>query len=181
MDPDRFDSLTRGLNSRRAAITGLFGGIAGLTGWVDPGSADAHKRRKKKRKQKQRKKQEKNSRPDVPPPPTCNDGVKNGNETGVDCGGSCVRCVNGNTCASRDDCLSGLCLDSNCEACGTTAQCNGGADGPCACEGTAEGTVVCNSSSVVVDDLTSCGQCPPGTNCFAGFGGFKCMLPCGAE
>ncbi|MBL0025177.1 MAG: hypothetical protein IPO98_09285 [Saprospiraceae bacterium] len=24
--------------------------------------------------------------------PTCNDGIKNGNETGVDCGGSCAPC-----------------------------------------------------------------------------------------
>ncbi|MBL0025175.1 MAG: hypothetical protein IPO98_09275 [Saprospiraceae bacterium] len=26
------------------------------------------------------------------PAPTCNDGIKNGNETGVDCGGSCAPC-----------------------------------------------------------------------------------------
>jgi len=28
----------------------------------------------------------------VPPGPTCNDGVKNGDETGIDCGGSCPPC-----------------------------------------------------------------------------------------
>lgn len=29
---------------------------------------------------------------DVDPDPTCNDGIKNGDETGVDCGGSCPAC-----------------------------------------------------------------------------------------
>ena len=34
--------------------------------------------------------------------PTCNDGVQNGNETGVDCGGSCTPCQTGNQyCASQ--------------------------------------------------------------------------------
>src|SRR6185436_12762472 len=28
----------------------------------------------------------------LPPPPSCSDGVQNGNETGVDCGGSCAAC-----------------------------------------------------------------------------------------
>ncbi len=30
--------------------------------------------------------------------PTCNDGVQNGDETGVDCGGSCPACITGPTC-----------------------------------------------------------------------------------
>ncbi|WP_044401502.1 GEVED domain-containing protein [Lacinutrix sp. Hel_I_90] len=34
--------------------------------------------------------------------PTCNDGIQNGNETGVDCGGSCAPCQTGNQyCASQ--------------------------------------------------------------------------------
>ncbi len=32
---------------------------------------------------------------DNPPGPTCDDGVQNGNETGVDCGGDCAPCDNG--------------------------------------------------------------------------------------
>jgi hypothetical protein len=36
--------------------------------------------------------------------PTCNDGVQNGDETGVDCGGSCTPCQTGNQyCASNGD------------------------------------------------------------------------------
>jgi len=30
----------------------------------------------------------------TPPPPTCDDGIQNGNETGVDCGGDCDPCDN---------------------------------------------------------------------------------------
>ncbi|MEZ4825430.1 MAG: M43 family zinc metalloprotease [Bacteroidia bacterium] len=30
--------------------------------------------------------------------PTCSDGIQNGNETGIDCGGSCDPCSGGNTC-----------------------------------------------------------------------------------
>ncbi|MFZ1750684.1 MAG: T9SS type A sorting domain-containing protein, partial [Saprospiraceae bacterium] len=29
--------------------------------------------------------------------PTCSDGIKNGNETGIDCGGSCVPCTSGSS------------------------------------------------------------------------------------
>ncbi len=32
---------------------------------------------------------------DTPPDPTCDDGIQNGNETGVDCGGDCAPCDNG--------------------------------------------------------------------------------------
>lgn len=31
---------------------------------------------------------------DTPQPPTCSDGIQNGNETGIDCGGSCPTCDN---------------------------------------------------------------------------------------
>ena len=35
---------------------------------------------------------------DVTPEPTCNDGEQNGDETGVDCGGSCTPCDTGGDC-----------------------------------------------------------------------------------
>ena len=48
--------------------------------------------------------------------PTCADGVKNGTETGVDCGGaSCPRCVAGQGCGKGSDCVSGVCI-STCRA-----------------------------------------------------------------
>lgn len=42
--------------------------------------------------------------------PTCSDSVKNGNETGVDCGGAtCPSCVNGQPCNANSDCMSMFC------------------------------------------------------------------------
>ena len=43
-------------------------------------------------------------------PPSCDDGVKNGDESDVDCGGStCPRCVDGLACTGGDDCASKVC------------------------------------------------------------------------
>lgn len=51
------------------------------------------------------------------PPPPCQDGVKNGNETSMDCGGACAakgfRCADGQPCIVADDCLSGKCEAPN--------------------------------------------------------------------
>lgn len=49
--------------------------------------------------------------------PTCTDGIKNGDETDVDCGGtSCVRCAVGRRCTADLDCKTGTCnaVDSAC-------------------------------------------------------------------
>jgi hypothetical protein len=52
---------------------------------------------------------------DAGPPPTCDDGVRNGRETGVDCGGgSCEACALGQACAIDADCESGNCNGSTC-------------------------------------------------------------------
>ncbi len=42
--------------------------------------------------------------------PSCTDGVKNGNETGIDCGGgTCPACALNETCVTDSDCASGFC------------------------------------------------------------------------
>jgi hypothetical protein len=38
-------------------------------------------------------------------PPSCSDGVQNGDETDVDCGGGCPRCWLGQRCAETSDCF----------------------------------------------------------------------------
>jgi hypothetical protein len=43
----------------------------------------------------------------------CDDGVQNGREHGVDCGGPCKNCL-GAFCASPGDCISGFCADGRC-------------------------------------------------------------------
>jgi len=48
---------------------------------------------------------------------SCTDGVLNGEETQVDCGGTvCRGCAPGGACVVPGDCLSGLCTDSTCDA-----------------------------------------------------------------
>lgn len=47
--------------------------------------------------------------------PTCSDGIQDGNETDVDCGGgTCGRCAAGKTCKAPADCLTGECAMGKC-------------------------------------------------------------------
>jgi hypothetical protein len=46
---------------------------------------------------------------------TCTDGVKNGMETDVDCGGTCLGCGLGKPCVVGTDCASGVCTASMCQ------------------------------------------------------------------
>jgi hypothetical protein len=46
--------------------------------------------------------------------PTCTDSTKNGDETGIDCGGSCPKCAPGGGCISGADCQSGVCQAKLC-------------------------------------------------------------------
>src|SRR5690606_27722391 len=43
------------------------------------------------------------------PLPACDDGLHNGDETDVDCGGSCGACPDGAGCLGGGDCVSGVC------------------------------------------------------------------------
>ncbi|MBX3186537.1 MAG: DUF1554 domain-containing protein [Labilithrix sp.] len=56
------------------------------------------------------------SQPNGPPAPTCSDGVANGTETDVDCGGSCAtRCARGKLCQASTDCVNGtICENGRC-------------------------------------------------------------------
>ncbi len=46
--------------------------------------------------------------------PTCDDGVKNGDESDVDCGGSCDPCAIGKDCLLNEDCESFNCVNGSC-------------------------------------------------------------------
>ncbi len=48
--------------------------------------------------------------------PTCTDQVRNGDETDVDCGGSCKQCNNGKRCTLDSDCSSNYCSQGICKA-----------------------------------------------------------------
>ena len=48
--------------------------------------------------------------------PTCNDGVRNQDETDIDCGGdSCPKCHDSRICKVGQDCTSGVCTSNICQ------------------------------------------------------------------
>lgn len=47
--------------------------------------------------------------------PHCNDGVVDGSESDVDCGGYCLPCAAGKYCGSNFDCASGVCVNNICQ------------------------------------------------------------------
>ena len=51
-------------------------------------------------------------------PPSCSDGVHNGGEAAVDCGGGCPpgSCDDGEPCGAAGDCQSGVCTGSACQS-----------------------------------------------------------------
>jgi Collagen triple helix repeat (20 copies)/Stigma-specific protein, Stig1 len=80
--------------------------------------------------------------------PTCSDGIKDGNETDIDCGGgTCPTCANGKHCVVGNDCQSGVCSNGICQS----PSCNDGIkDGN-------ETDVDCGGGT--------CPQCPIGEHC----------------
>ncbi len=47
---------------------------------------------------------------------SCGDGMKDGKETDVDCGGGCMPCADGRGCTLGSDCESQVCLNAQCAA-----------------------------------------------------------------
>jgi hypothetical protein len=114
---------------------------------------------------------------------SCSDQVRNGSETDVDCGGSCARCVNGKVCATRADCVGGLCAGGTCQACAVDGDCGSDGDGFCYCaEPATGGPKVCTKANQTGSNVMSCASCPIDTFCFnEGTPGiYYCFKPCGA-
>jgi cysteine-rich repeat protein len=97
---------------------------------------------------------------------TCGDGVQNGEETDLDCGGpACVKCADLLSCGFGSDCQSGICKNGKCKvpACNdmvdngqeTDVDCGGPACPKCA---TGEG---CSVNSDCLSDLCSGTTCLP--------------------
>jgi pectin methylesterase-like acyl-CoA thioesterase len=88
---------------------------------------------------------------------TCSDNVRNGNETDIDCGGSCGRCANTKHCAVSADCLSSACNAAGiCVECLTADTCPGQdgecshrtcTDGACGVAAVAAGTVLATQTA----------------------------------
>jgi hypothetical protein len=87
----------------------------------------------------------------VQPLPLCANGVRDINESDVDCGGpQCVPCAIGRLCRAASDCQSGIC----------------GIDGRCAANSCSDGIRDGNESDV--DCGGSCPACPAGLLCRTG-------------
>jgi len=57
--------------------------------------------------------------------PTCSDGIKNSDETDVDCGGHCGKCAPDKQCLVNADCGFACRADKTCAACTVGADCSG--------------------------------------------------------
>ena len=192
VDRSRFDDLVRSLSAARSRrdLARLLGGLGlGPALWSRPDDADARRCppcRKKKRGKCKGKKRDGTPCPGGEcrggrcRPVSCFDGIRNGAETDVDCGGTCVvRCQEGRRCLSRSDCLTGYCPGGTCQECGTDGDCPNDLDGPCYCDRTAGGQKRCNKAGASATGA-SCAACFAGTNCVkVDVGRFNCYLPCG--
>ena len=93
----------------------------------------------------------------------CDDGVRNGTETGIDCGGSCrARCPLGEGCATSEDCQQGACAGSPpvCTTCGDGALNGDETDRDCggSCTGCADGHR-CRRDADCLSGLCTVGVC----------------------
>ena len=211
MDAERFDTLLRSLSmnhSRRRALRLLAGSaLGGLLGRRESGPGEAHdllgkcKKKsgeaKKKCLKKAKKHAAQHASETVPPPPprsrpTCaKDGVKNGSESDIDCGGGiCPRCGPGLKCNSRNDCITARCHTGGCQQCSfdSTAPCGTDASGAaCACRDFLHNGLTfrgCYNTAVAATTVDSCAQCPPDSLCkrdaFSAFQ-YNCLTPCRAK
>ncbi|MSP62028.1 MAG: hypothetical protein EXR72_17190 [Myxococcales bacterium] len=110
---------------------------------------------------------------------SCSNRVRDGDETGVDCGGSCRRCYLGvgSSCSSASDCMATLCCDPATARCQARSFSCGGDEGAWC--------VVCKSPLGCrrSGEKPRCGpDCPvpghgctfPNGNCFSGDDDFAC-------
>ncbi len=66
------------------------------------------------------------------PMPSCTDGIQNGDESDVDCGGFCSPCTLTKICRAHSDCASVHCIDTKCRECAPgTNQCVGNKSSAC--------------------------------------------------
>jgi len=119
--------------------------------------------------------------------PGCSDAVKNGTETGIDCGGSCGPCPSGDPCAGNADCQSGSCASGTCaDTCSdgvkngteTDVDC-GGACWRCAAAkacatNTDCGSRVCQGGTCAACVDTACPECDEGYDCCTYSGACGC-------
>src|SRR5207248_1710518 len=126
---------------------------------------------------------------------SCSDSIKNQDETGVDCGGTCVAqgktCPNGAGCVLPADCASQYCSGHVCASCSAgTHLCSNSClsnTSPNSCGSScASGSHACSNACVSNTSTSSCGAsctpcAPPGdVNAHATCDGTSCGVACNA-
>ena len=185
MDSHSFDRLAASLarpHDRRGLLYLLGASALGAASVLAVGSAEsAAKKRGGKKKRPKGKKPRNTDAANAAP--TCSDNAKNGNETDVDCGGSCGRCNVGKTCASRDDCTTALCTGGVCVEWVNQADCGLDSDGNnCATRINAQNQKICTRINGRFFATGACADhCLASEQCVLPIsGGVECVLPCGA-
>ncbi|HLC66749.1 MAG TPA: hypothetical protein VJK52_03870, partial [Candidatus Nanoarchaeia archaeon] len=102
--------------------------------------------------------------------PTCEDGIKNQDETDVDCGGICDPCADGLQCGTGpnadENCQSELCNDGVCESCPDDGQGIAKSHGPAECGHCSDGIKTPGTDETDVDcGGSQCGPCNIGKIC----------------
>jgi len=92
----------------------------------------------------------------------CDDGVKNGDELGTDCGGACPACAEGEPCARAADCASAICQNNVCMPSSCTDEVQNGDESDKDCGGSCEPCGVgatCTQNADCASNLCGAGQC----------------------
>jgi hypothetical protein len=115
-------------------------------------------------------------------PLTCSDGIKNGNESDIDCGGSCGRCQITGGCTGPNDCASAYCVSGTCASCPPGGTCGTDGGSTCVCQPRASSSEqVCVNFERPQVPCGAGGSCPSNTVCVQN-GSFMhvCLTRCGA-
>jgi len=119
-----------------------------------------------------------------PPVPVCDDGVKGGDETGIDCGGSCGPCEAGDPCRVAQDCSTGVCERSFCLRASCTDGVRNGDETGTDCGGDCPlcpGGEPCTSNDECLSDRCRGGMCE-GSSCEDGRqNGDETDVDCGGD
>ena len=97
--------------------------------------------------------------------PTCRNGARDGDETDLDCGGSCPPCVAGLACIGAADCLSGFCRNNECEAPTCNDEVMNGTETGVDCGGTCRLRCNIGEGCVINEDCPQRGHCSIGGFC----------------
>ena len=95
--------------------------------------------------------------------PKCDDGIKNGTESDVDCGGTCEGCSDGKFCAAGPDCMNGICNGGNCAAPSCNDNVKNGTELDVDCAGSC-GASTCKVGQTCTDNTQCISQMCAGTN-----------------